>query len=107
MNTTHGYVEYGLTKLRRAVCTFRALCADAEMADRASRIAQLPRRNGHTLRELYLAPRIEPDDGRAAHVVSSTSAGPRLQWIGQLGATAVAVCLLLVVVILMVVPHMA
>jgi len=107
MNKTHGFVEYGLPKVHRVAATLRTLRADAELAGRASTIAQLPRRNGKSLRELYLAPRMEPDKDRAAQAVSSPSTGPRLQWIGQLGATAVAVCLLLVVVIVMVVPHMA
>jgi len=70
-------------------------------------MARLPRRNATALREWYFAPRVHPDKERAARGVSSTSDGPRIQWIGQLGATAVAVCLLLVVVIVMVVPRMA
>jgi|KBSMisStandDraft_5_1062788.scaffolds.fasta_scaffold02818_9 hypothetical protein len=107
MNTTHSYVEYGLPKLYRVAAALRALRAEAEVAGRASTIAQLSHRNGRNLRELYRVPRLAPDDDRAARAVSSTSAGPRLQWIGQLGATAVAVCLLLVVVIVMVVPRMA
>jgi len=107
MNTTHSYVEYGLPKLYRVAAALRALRADADLAGCASTIAQLSRRNERNLRELYLVPRLAPDDDRAARAVSSTSAGPRLQWIGQLGATAVAVCLLLVVVIVMVVPRMA
>jgi len=107
MNTSDGYVELGPSKARRLVTALRALCADAELANRASAMAQLSRRNERALRELYLAPRVQPDKERAARGVSSTSDGPRLQWIGQLGATAVAVCLVLVVVIVMAMPRMA
>jgi hypothetical protein len=107
MKTAHGYVEYAQSKLHRAIDTLRALRADAELAGRASAIAQLSRRSESALRQLYVAPRAMPDKARSVQAPASASTGPRLQWIGQLGATAVAVCLLLVVVIVMVVPHAA
>ena len=108
MNTSHGYVANALTRLHRVVAALRALHADAVLARRASTIAQLSRRNGSALRELYLAPFVGPDKTQAEPADASASAGPRLQWIGQLGATTVAVCLLLVVVVIaMVVPHTA
>jgi hypothetical protein len=107
MNTSERYVEFRPSKSHRPVSAFGALCADAELANRASAMAQLSRRNQRALRELYFAPRVQPDKERAAQGVSSTSDGPRLQWIGELGATAVAVCLVLVVVIVMAMPHMA
>jgi hypothetical protein len=106
MKNVHELVAHASMSIQRAFDGVIALRKDAALARHASDLAQLPRRSQAELRTLYVAPAQVPlDDAKAARAGRSGPARYRGHGLGQRGLTALAVCVVLVFVVAIALPH--